>query len=85
VKVSVSLSAEDLATVDWYARQEGVPSRSAVIHRAIALLRQRSLEDDYASAWDEWTGTGEATAWEGSLADGLVDEPNAEARTRASR
>ncbi|MGF1647886.1 MAG: ribbon-helix-helix protein, CopG family [Kineosporiaceae bacterium] len=85
MKVSVSLSAEDLATVDWYARQEGVPSRSAVIQRAIALLRQRSLEDDYANAWDEWAGTGEAAAWEGSLADGLVEEPNAGTGTRASR
>jgi Arc/MetJ-type ribon-helix-helix transcriptional regulator len=85
VKVSVSLSAEDLATVDAFARAEGMPSRSAVIHRAIALLRHRSLEDDYAGAWTEWADTGEAAAWEDTVADGLADRSDEEHRVLAPR
>lgn len=74
MKVSVSLSAEDLATVDQYAREESLPSRSAVIQKAIDLLRHRSLDQDYAEAWEQWQASGDADAWEVVVSDG-VDRP----------
>ena len=54
MKVSVSLTDDDVAFVDKYAAQTGVPSRSAVIHQAIELLRNAGLEEAYSTAWDEW-------------------------------
>ena len=73
MKLSVSLPEEDVAALDEYARAAGLKSRSAAVQRAIRLLRQRDLEQDYAAAWDEWESSGDAPAWEVSSADGLVD------------
>ncbi|HKF33469.1 MAG TPA: ribbon-helix-helix domain-containing protein [Jatrophihabitantaceae bacterium] len=73
MKLSVSLPEEDVAALDEYARAAGLKSRSAAVQRAIRLLRQRDLEQDYAAAWDEWESSGDAHAWEVSSADGLVD------------
>lgn len=75
MKVSVSLTEEDLAVVDEYARSSGVKSRSAVIQNAIRLLRHPSLEDDYSAAWDEWESSGEQAEWNTTTADGLADAP----------
>jgi Arc/MetJ-type ribon-helix-helix transcriptional regulator len=74
VKLSVSLSEEDVAVLDEYARSSGLPSRSAAVQQAIRLLRHRSLEDDYSAAWDEWDASGERQAWERTAADGVADE-----------
>ena len=73
MKLSISLPDEDVAALDEYARTSGLKSRSAVVRRALVLLRQPDLEQDYAAAWDEWEGSGEQAAWEGAAADGLVD------------
>lgn len=73
MKLSVSLTEEDVAFVDDYAAQTGVPSRSAVIHQAIELLRAAELEDAYSAAWDEWDGSEEAQVWDAATADGLAD------------
>jgi Arc/MetJ-type ribon-helix-helix transcriptional regulator len=73
VKLSISLPDEDVAVLDEYARTSGLKSRSAVIRRALVLLRQPELEQDYAAAWDEWESSGEQAAWEGTAADGLAD------------
>jgi Arc/MetJ-type ribon-helix-helix transcriptional regulator len=70
MKLSVSLSAEDLAMLDAYARDAGLPSRSAAVQRAIRLLRSADLEQDYADAWDEWEAT-DRGVWERTDADGL--------------
>jgi hypothetical protein len=75
MKVSVSLSDEDVAAVDDYARRVGLPSRSAAIQHAIRLLGDPELEDAYAVAWDEWEASGDAEAWETTAADGLADAP----------
>jgi Arc/MetJ-type ribon-helix-helix transcriptional regulator len=75
VKLSISLPDEDVAALDEYARTSGLKSRSAVVRRALVLLRQPDLEQDYAAAWDEWESSGEQAAWEGAAADGLVDAP----------
>jgi Arc/MetJ-type ribon-helix-helix transcriptional regulator len=75
VKISISLPDEDVAALDEYARTSGLKSRSAVVRRALVLLRQPDLEQDYAAAWDEWESSGDQAAWEGTAADGLVDAP----------
>jgi Arc/MetJ-type ribon-helix-helix transcriptional regulator len=75
VKLSVSLTDEDVALMDDYLGRSGLKSRSAVIRRALQLLRQPDLESDYAAAWDEWEGSGEQEAWESTTADGVADAP----------
>jgi antitoxin MazE9 len=74
VKLSVSLSEAEVATLDRYARATGLKSRSAAVQHAIRLLGDDELEHDYAAAWDEWAASGEGAAWEVTAADGLVDE-----------
>jgi Arc/MetJ-type ribon-helix-helix transcriptional regulator len=75
VKLSVSLSDDDVAALDEYAHSAGLPSRSAALHHAVRLLRDRDLEDDYAAAWAEWESSGEQSAWEGTVGDGVTDAP----------
>ena len=72
MKVSISLSDDDVRLLDEYARSAGLASRSAAVRTAIHLLRHPDLEQDYALAWDEWQGSGDAAAWEAVAADGFV-------------
>jgi antitoxin MazE9 len=71
MKLSVSLPDEDVALLDEYARKSGLRSRSAAIHRAVRLLRESGLEEDYAAAWQEWDRSGEREMWESTAGDGL--------------
>jgi Arc/MetJ-type ribon-helix-helix transcriptional regulator len=71
VKLSVSVSEDDVALLDEYARTSGLRSRSAVIQRAIHLLRHADLESDYAAAWEDWESSGERAAWEVTVDDGF--------------
>lgn len=71
MKVSVSLPDEDVEFVDEYARTQGFGSRSAVLHKAVRLLRAADLGSAYADAWQEWEGHGEAELWESASGDGL--------------
>jgi len=73
MKLSVSLSEEDVALLDVYARTAGLRSRSAALQHAIRLLRHGDLERDYAAAWEDWESSGEQPAWEGATGDGLPD------------
>lgn len=73
MKVSVSLPHDDVAFVDDYASRSDLSSRSAVIHRAIQLLRTATLTDAYAAAWEEWEGTEDARLWDVTAADGVSD------------
>lgn len=75
VKLSVSLSEDDVAALDKYAKAAGLKSRSAVIQQAIKLLSDAELEDAYAAAWQEWETSGYALDWESTSADGLTDAP----------
>lgn len=67
------MSEEDVALLDEYARASGLPSRSAVVQRAVRLLRYADLEQDYAAAWEDWESSGDRAAWEGAAGDGLQD------------
>jgi len=71
MKLSVSLPDEDVEFLDQYARSIGASSRSAVIQRAIRLMRAAELGPAYARAWEEWTGEGDAPAWDGVAGDGI--------------
>ncbi len=71
MKVSVSLSEEDLSILDRYVEQAGLRSRSAGVQHAIRRLRDRELESAYASAWQEWAASGDEEAWASTSADGL--------------
>jgi Arc/MetJ-type ribon-helix-helix transcriptional regulator len=71
MKLSVSLPDEDVRMLDEYAKARGLDSRSAAVHVAIRLLRDASLADDYAAAWQEWESTPGRELWELTSADGL--------------
>lgn len=73
MKLSVSLSEEQVAVLDRYAQLHGMTSRSAVVQHAIRLLGDPELEQDYAAAWEEWESSGQAAAWEPTAGDGMVD------------
>ncbi len=72
MKLSVSLPDEDVEFLDAYAREQGIRSRSAVVHKAVRLLRASELSGDYAEAWDEWSESGDADAWDATVSDGLA-------------
>ena len=71
MKVSVSLPADDVEFLDSYARAQGIESRSAALHKAVSLLRAAQLTTAYEDAWESWTESGDAGAWEAVAADGL--------------
>jgi Arc/MetJ-type ribon-helix-helix transcriptional regulator len=70
MKVSVSLPEEDVEFLDAYAESRGIASRSAVVHKAVRLLRASGLGAAYEQAWDEWHQS-EADPWEATTSDGL--------------
>ncbi len=71
MKISVSLPDEDVEFLDDYAKRLGIGSRSAVVQRAVRLLRAGGLGPAYAEAWEEWKASGEAEAWDSVVGDGL--------------
>lgn len=71
MKLSVSLSETDVATLDRYVADQGLESRSAGLQQAIRLLPGQDLSEAYAASWDEWESSGEAAAWEATVDDGL--------------
>lgn len=73
MKLSISLPAADLDFLDRYARDRGVDSRSAVIQRAIRLLRATELGEAYAAAWKEWAESEDGALWD-ALPDDLVED-----------
>jgi Arc/MetJ-type ribon-helix-helix transcriptional regulator len=71
MKVSVSLPDDDVDFLDAYASSQGFASRSAVVHKAVRLLRASELGPAYEDAWNEWSSGEEAAAWERTTSDGL--------------
>jgi len=64
MKVSVSLPEEEVAYLDSYAKEHGMDSRSAVVHRAVDLLRASELGAAYEDAFREWNGSDDAADWQ---------------------
>jgi Arc/MetJ-type ribon-helix-helix transcriptional regulator len=71
MKVSVSLPGEDVQFLDEYAKEQGLESRSAALHRAVRLLRTSELSGMYEAAWEEWAAQDDGTLWESTIGDGL--------------
>jgi Arc/MetJ-type ribon-helix-helix transcriptional regulator len=71
MKVSVSLPRDDIEFLDSYASAQDIQSRSAVLHKAVGLLRAAQLGSAYEDAWASWAASGDAEAWEAVAADGL--------------
>jgi len=74
MKLSVSLPDEDIEFIDAFAELRGAPSRSAVLKRAVAMLRQSQLAESYADAFAEWDQSSDANAWESATDDGWTSE-----------
>jgi Arc/MetJ-type ribon-helix-helix transcriptional regulator len=71
MKVSVSLPGDDVEFLDAYAKEQGLDSRSAALHRAVRLLRTAELGGTYDAAWSEWRAEGDAELWESTTGDGV--------------
>ncbi len=71
MKLSVSLPADDVEFLDEYIRTQGYRSRSAVVHKAVRLLRSAELGDEYSRAWAEWSDSDQGEGWEAVIGDGL--------------
>jgi Arc/MetJ-type ribon-helix-helix transcriptional regulator len=71
MKVSVSLPGEDVQFLDDYAREQGLESRSAALHRAVRMLRTAELAGTYEAAWEEWAAEDDRSLWESTTGDGL--------------
>ena len=71
MKLSVSLPDADVEFLDAYASEQGIASRSAVLHKAVRLLRGAELGAAYEDAFADWENHGEAEAWDVAAADGL--------------
>ncbi len=66
MKISVSLPEEDVR----FLGEQGT-NRSAVLHEAVALLRERQLAEQYAEAFSEWDSSSDAELWDTTVSDGL--------------
>ena len=71
MKVSVSLPGDDVLFLDEYAKEQGLESRSAALHRAVRLLRTAELGGTYEAAWREWAAEGDGSLWDSTTGDGL--------------
>lgn len=71
MKVSVSLPDEDVEFLDSYAQARGLPSRSAVVHKAVRLLRGDELVPAYEDAFASWDQTDDADDWDVTAGDNL--------------
>jgi Arc/MetJ-type ribon-helix-helix transcriptional regulator len=71
MKVSVSLPDEDVKFLDAYAQTQGLPSRSAVLHKAVRLLRGAELAPAYEDAFASWEESEDAAAWDLTTSDNL--------------
>lgn len=73
MKLSVSLSDDDIAVLDAYVESAGLPSRSAGLQRAVQMLRYPDLEEGYADAWAQWSADEDVSLWENTIGDGASD------------
>jgi len=74
VKISTTVTEFDLAFLEKYTAQHGLPSRAAGFHAAIKALRELELQQQYLEADEEWYTSGEAEVWECVSGDGIEAE-----------
>lgn len=73
VKLSVSLPDADVELLDAVAEERN-ESRSAALQRAVRLLRESRLGDQYEQVWKEWEESGEAAVWDVTAGDGITGD-----------
>lgn len=71
MKVSVSLPDEDVEFLDSYAQTQGLASRSAVLHKAVRLLRGTELIPAYEDAFASWEESEDAADWDVTTGDNI--------------
>ncbi|MGQ0743720.1 MAG: ribbon-helix-helix protein, CopG family [Acidimicrobiales bacterium] len=71
MRLHVSIPDNDVASLDAYARSRSIPSRSAVLERAVGLLRLVEIGRNYEDAFNEWAASGEGDLWDSATADGM--------------
>ena len=71
MKVSISLPDEDVEFLDSYAEAQGLRSRSAVLHKAVRLLRGAELAPAYEEAFLSWDGSEDAADWNVTAGDNI--------------
>lgn len=71
MKISVSMPEADVDYLDSYARDRKLESRSAVLHKAVRLLRASELGAAYEDAWTEWDESEDSELWDAAVADGV--------------
>ena len=71
MKVSVSLPDEDVEFLDEFAEAQGLSSRSAVLHKAVRLLRGLELAPAYEDAFASWDASEDATDWDAAASDNI--------------
>jgi Arc/MetJ-type ribon-helix-helix transcriptional regulator len=64
MKLSVSLPEVECEFLDKCVEQGLYPSRSAVVLRALRLLRSADLGKMYSDAFDEWDESDEGADWD---------------------
>ncbi|HEU0205131.1 MAG TPA: ribbon-helix-helix domain-containing protein [Pseudolysinimonas sp.] len=72
MKLSVSLSQEDVAFLDRETGAGAYESRSAAIAAGVRMLRERQLTDDYRESFAEWAQSDDSELWDRTTADGSV-------------
>ncbi len=72
MKLSVSLPDDDVEFLDRYASTQGIESRSAVVHKAVRLLRATELGPAYEDAWSDWAGSDDGELWDAAAGDGIT-------------
>jgi len=72
MKLSVSLPHEDVEFLDAYAAAQGISSRSAVVHKAVRLLRASQMGSSYEDAFQDWEESGDASDWDVTVDDGIA-------------
>ena len=71
VLVSARLDGELVRFLEDYQRDHDRASRSEALEDAIAALRDRVLEHEYAQAMDEWIVSEDAPSWDRTSRDGI--------------
>jgi Arc/MetJ-type ribon-helix-helix transcriptional regulator len=64
MKLSVSLPEAECEFLDKCVEQGLYPSRSAIVLRALRLLRSADLGKMYSDAFDEWDESDEGADWD---------------------
>lgn len=70
-KMSVSVDEELVRFVERYQTAHEVRTKSEVVERALQLLRDEELIQQYMEAFKEWRESDDVALWDATLADGL--------------